>query len=122
MIRGLIHENRPLMRVAIESPLGVQEIVVLLDTGFTGELKLSSQIATELGLEVTHTERVTLANEELVTMKASLTEVALEGIKNKVSTLIDAGLMPIVGIALLRRFGYKKIIFDFSYNTFSLER
>ena len=122
MIKGLIHENRPLIRVTVGSSLGVQEIVGLLDTGFTGELKLSSQTATELGLEVTHTESVALANEETILMRASLAEVVLEDVKNTVSVLIDAGLMPIIGIGLLRSFGYKKINFDFSYNILTLER
>lgn len=122
MIKGIIYENRPLIRIAVSSSLGVQEIMALVDTGFTGELKLSQKIASELGLKVTHAEPVTLANEETITMQASLAEVAMEGIKNTVNVLIDAGLLPIVGLGLLRCFGYKKLNFDFDYNILTLER
>ena len=122
MIKGIIYENRPLIRIAVGSSLGIQEIMALVDTGFTGELKLSQKSASELGLKITHAEPVTLANEETITMQASLAEVALEGVKNTVSVLIDAGLMPIIGIGLLRSFGYKKINFDFDYNILTLER
>ena len=122
MIKGIIYENRPLIRIAVGSSLGIQEIMALVDTGFTGELKLSQKSASELGLKITHAEPVTLANEETITMQASLAEVALEGVKNTVNVLIDAGLLPIVGLGLLRRFGYKKINFDFDYNILTLER
>ena len=89
MIKGLIHENRPFVRITVGSSLGIQEVVALVDTGFTGELKLSTNEAKELGLETTHTESVALANEQEIIMEASLAEVALEGIKNTVSVLID---------------------------------
>ncbi len=39
MIKGIIHNNRQLISLVIGWKLGVQELVTLVDTGFTGELK-----------------------------------------------------------------------------------
>ena len=72
MIKGIVHNNRPLISLIVGWKLGVQEIVALVDTGFTGELKLSPEKATELGLQTTHTETVMLADEKTVNMQASL--------------------------------------------------
>jgi clan AA aspartic protease len=100
--------------------LGVQEIIALVDTGFTGELKISPEKATELGLQTTHTEPVRLADEKTVNMRASLALVSMEGAANVVSVLIAQG-MPIIGVSLLRRFGYMLNI-DFKYNSLFLQK
>ncbi len=59
----------------------------------------------EFGLEITHTEPVFLADKQIVTMSASLAYVAIEGKQHTVSALVSEG-MPIVGVGLLRKFGY----------------
>ena len=105
MIEGIVSNNRPLIGLIVGSKLGVQEIVALVDTGFTGELKMSSEKATELGLQITHTERVMLGDEKTIDMHASLVWVSMEGTANVVNVLIARG-MPIIGVSLLRRFGY----------------
>lgn len=105
MIKGIIHNNRPLIRLTVGWKLGVQEIIALVDTGFTGELKISSEKASELGLQTTHTERVILADENEVYMQGSLAVVSLEGIANVVNVLISKGI-PIIGMNFLRRYGY----------------
>ena len=50
----------------------VQDIIALIDTGFGGELKISPKMVGELGLSMTHTETVLLANQTVITMPASL--------------------------------------------------
>src|SRR3989344_2292176 len=102
MIKGTVHNNRPLIPLIVGWKLGVQEIIALVDTGFTGELKISPEKAVELGLRTTHTEPVTLADEKTINMRASLALVSMEGAVNVVSVLIAQGI-PIIGVSLLRR-------------------
>lgn len=120
MIKGVVHNNRPLISLIVGWSLGVQEIVALVDTGFTGELKISPLLASQLGLQTTHTEPITLADEKTVDMQASLALVSMEGVANVVSVLISQGTS-IVGVGLLRRFGYALNI-DFKYNSLTLQK
>ncbi|MBU2545244.1 hypothetical protein KKC65_02225 [Patescibacteria group bacterium] len=83
MIEGVIHRNRPLASIAVGWRSGVQEIVALIDTGFTGELKLSKEKASELGLILTHTEHIHLADDSKIDMPASLASVSMEGLKTQ---------------------------------------
>lgn len=83
----------------------MQEIVALVDTGFTGELKISPEKVSELGLRITHTQPISLADESKVNMPASLALVLMKGVVNIVSVLISKG-RPIIGVGLLKRFGY----------------
>ncbi len=120
MIRGTIHNNRPFISLIVGWRLGVQETVALVDTGFTGELKISPQKALELGLQITHAEPVTLADEKTVTMPASLALVSMEGVRNVVNVLVSQGTT-IIGVGLLRRFGYA-LNMDVKYNSLILEK
>lgn len=120
MIKGAFDGNRPLISLVVGWQLEVQEMVALIDTGFTGELKLSSVRASKLGLQVTHTELITLANEKSVNMPAGLAVVAMEGAKNTVSVLISEGT-PIIGVGLLKKFGYNLNI-NFKTESIILER
>lgn len=105
MIRGVIHENQPLIPIVVAWKESVQELVALLDTGFTGELKVSPATATELGLKISHAEPVGLADEQVITMPAALAQVAMEGQAETVDVLIGEG-QPVVGVGLLKRFEY----------------
>ena len=120
MIRGVVHNNRPLIPLIMGWKFNVQEIVALVDTGFTGELKISLEKATELGLEITHTERVKLADEKITDMQCSLALVSMEGMTNTVTVLIAPG-EPIIGVSLMKRFKYMLNI-DFRYNSLFLQK
>ena len=120
MITGAFDGNRPLISLIVGWQLEVVEIVALIDTGFTGELKLSPARASKLGLQITHTESVTLADEKSVNMPAGLAQVAMEGITDTVSVLIGEGT-PIIGVGLLRKFGYNLNI-DFKTDSIILKR
>ena len=120
MIHGAIYNNRPLIPLTIARQLKVQDVTALIDTGFTGELKISSKEAKSLGIETTHTELVTLADEKTVDMAAGLAEVSMEGLQIAVEVLISEG-DPIIGVGLLRKFGYILTI-NFPASTVSLKR
>lgn len=120
MIKGIVHNNQPLISLAVGWSLGIQEIVALIDTGFSGELKVSPTLASQLGLETTHAEPVTLADETTVNIPASLAVVSMENTKDIVSVLIAHGI-PIIGVGLLKRFGYALHI-DFKKDALILQK
>ncbi|OGZ72104.1 MAG: hypothetical protein A2908_04400 [Candidatus Staskawiczbacteria bacterium RIFCSPLOWO2_01_FULL_38_12b] len=105
MIHGAIYNSRPLIPLTIGWNSKTQEVTALVDTGFTGELKISLKDAVELGIETTHTELITLADENTVGMFAGLAQVSMEGAQKTMEVLISDG-MPIIGVGLLKKFGY----------------
>lgn len=120
MVRGVVYQNKPLVSLVVGWRQSVQEIVALVDTGFTGELKIPPKKVVELGLEITHTEPVSLANEEIAHWGAALAAVSMEGIEHVVDVLVGRGI-PLVGVGLLKRFGYSLHI-DFPHDTLTLQR
>ncbi len=120
MIHGGIYNNRPLISLSVGWKLKAQEVTALIDTGFTGELKISKKEATELGVETTHTELVTLADESTVGMSAGLAQVSMEDTQKTIEVLISNG-MPIIGVGLLKKFGYILNI-NFPANIVSLKK
>src|SRR5467141_954705 len=120
MLRGIIHSNMPLISVIVAWKAGVQEHVALVDTGFTGELKLSEEKAIELGLDLTHAEPVTLGDNKTVQMPASIALVSMEGIRYVVNVLIAPG-ETIIGVGLLKKFQYILNI-DFKFNVLTLQK
>ena len=105
MIKGEIVGNKPLIPITIGWCFGVQDVLALVDTGFTGELKVSPKQAIFLGLQVTHTEIVTLADNIKQPFPASIAVVSLEGIMKVVNVLIAEG-EPIVGVGLMKNYEY----------------
>ena len=121
MIQGLLRkDNRPGVPRSIGWSLGIQKIVAIVDTGFSGEIKVSPDVANELGLTPTHIQPVLLANEEIAKVPASLAFVVIEGEKEEVGVLVAKG-MPIMGVGLLSRLGFKLTV-DFKARTVFLER
>lgn len=120
MIRGSIIKNRPLMGLTVAWKERSQNLVVLVDTGFTGELKLSEETAQELGLQITHTQQVQLGDGKDVSMASSLALVDLEGVSTVVSVLVSPG-DTMVGVGLFKKFQYVMHL-DFKFNTLLLER
>ena len=104
MLIGQIKDNRPVIFIAVGSGLGtVQNVLVLIDSGFTAELKISEELAEQLGIKTEYIETVSLAVGK-ATIPAGFAHVSLEGQTEKVSVLI--GGRPSIGIGLLRKFGY----------------
>lgn len=120
MIRGIIQNNQPLILITVVWRGSIQKVVALIDTGFTGDLKLPPEQAKELGLRITHTEPVVLANQQIMGMSVALAYVTMENTKNLVEVLIGNG-MPIIGVGLLKRFGYLLNI-NFRFNTLTLKK
>jgi len=121
MISGVLGKaNRPLVPLIVGWNRGIQEIVALIDTGFSGEVKIPSKMVEELGLGITHTEQVLLANGEHAYMRASLAFVAMEGDTKEMNVLISEG-PAVIGGGLLKLFGYKLVV-DYKNDSVALEK
>lgn len=120
MISGKFIGNVPLIRVAVASGYAVRTPLVVLDSGFTGDLQISSKIAEELRLQAAGVISARIANGEIIQAPVALASAAMEGITQSIEVLISEG-MPLVGIGFLTKFGYKAIV-DCKYRTVVLER
>jgi len=96
----------------------VQDQVVLVDTGFTGELKVSTETANNLRLIPTGVEPVTVGHGKNVSMSTALAYVSLNGMAHLVNVLIADGVEA-VGIELLKKFRLKLHV-DTPLNVISL--
>jgi len=120
MVKGLVHKNRPIIKLTIAKGLKAQKVIVLVDTGFTGELKISAKEAMDLEIIPDHLNRVELADGKMARMFAGLAEVSMEDVKNSVEVLISNGI-PTIGVGLLRIFGYNLNI-DFKNDILFLQK
>jgi len=120
MLRGTFVENIPLIKVFVAWGRAVQAPFFILDTGFTGDLQVTPQIANELGLATIGVTSVRLANNQVVNVPVTLAVVDMEGVRNYVHVLI-AKSMPLLGISLLSKFSYRAIV-DCKYKTIVLQK
>lgn len=120
MISGVFLENIPFIRVVVGWGQSVQTPFVVLDTGFTGDLQVTSEIANELGLEVVGVTKAQIANGQILEVPVALALAAMEGATNYIQVLISES-MPLVGISFLSKFGYKAIV-DCKYKTVALDK
>ncbi len=120
MIQGYFDGNTPMVDVVVGSTDIAYVQSVLLDTGFTGDLQITPQLARELGLEVSMTENMMVADGRIVAVPTAFAFVELEGVKKHIRVLISES-MSLVGISLLSRFQYKAVV-DCKYKTVELER
>lgn len=120
MLRGEFIENLPCVRVTIGWGQTVQTVTFVLDTGFTGDLQVSHDIARELNLEIMGVIPTKIADGKIVGMPTGVAIASMEGMNNYVEVLISEGT-PLLGIGFLTKFGYKAII-DCKVKEVSLER
>lgn len=125
MIRGRFLENPqnvPVVELTLAWGIAIIKQFFILDTGFTGDLKISKEKAEELGLDPIGAERISFADNRSTEAPIALAYTAMEDVTNKqaVSVVIDDGA-PLVGIGLLTKFGYKATI-DCKWRTVELEK
>ena len=112
MIRGFFHPTRPnipVIQLAVAWGQSVTYPHFVLDTGFSGDLKVSKEVAQDLGLVPIATEPVSNMNGQIVQAPVALAYAEMEGEKKPVSILILEG-MHLAGIGLYSKFGHKLVI------------
>ena len=120
MIEGYFAGNSPMFNVVVGFGQFAQIPEVLLDTGFTGDLQITPQLAKDLGLEMTGIEKMIVADGSIVSVSTSFAFVELEGVKKYIRVLISESIS-LAGISLLSRFQYKAIV-DCKYKKVILEK
>jgi predicted aspartyl protease len=101
--------NVPVFSLLVSSEDAVTNPLFVLDTGFSGDLKVNPQTAEDLGLEPIASTDITIANGQTVRSKVALAYTSMEGIRNAVSVVIEEGTH-LAGIGLFTKFGYKAIV------------
>lgn len=120
MVEGRFEDNTPLIRIAVGWGQGVQFPFVILDTGFTGDLQVTPQMAKDMNLQVASVTRTTVASGEVRNVPTALAQASMEGMPKLINVLI-ADSDPLIGISFLTKFDYKAIV-DCKNKTVLLER
>lgn len=120
MIEGYFDGNVPMISVIVGFGQTAQIPFVVLDTGFTGDLQVTPQMAKELGLKVAGIEKMKVADGRIIEVSTALAFVEMEGVKKHVQVLISEA-SSLAGISLLSRFQYKAVV-DCRYKTVILEK
>lgn len=105
MVEGSFVQNVPFIPITIAFNHSIQTPYFVLDTGFTGDLQVTKQIAIELGLEVSGVTRSRIANGQIIDVPTANAIASMEGIKRMVQVLISDS-MPLAGINFLTKFGF----------------
>jgi predicted aspartyl protease len=111
MIQGsfLIDENLPAISVAVSFGQTVLYPSFILDTGFSGDLKVDEQTAADLGIVAPGVGYVTNANGERVLAGLAQGYAEMEGKKAPITIIIINGAH-LAGIGLFSVFGYKAVV------------
>ncbi|MFH1252760.1 MAG: hypothetical protein V1664_00280 [Candidatus Uhrbacteria bacterium] len=120
MVSGVFVENTPLIKIIVSWGQSVQAPFFVLDTGFTGDLQVTPQMAKELGLKITGVTKTRITNGQVVEIPVALAIAAMEGAKNYIEVLISESV-PLAGISFLSKFAYRALI-DCKYRRVTLER
>jgi len=120
MVSGVFVENMPFVRIVVGWGQAVQAPFVVLDTGFTGDLQVTPEMAKELSLEVAGVTEARFANGQVAHVPVALALAAMEGETQYVEVLI-ADTLPLAGISFLSKFGYKAVV-DCKHWLVALER
>jgi clan AA aspartic protease len=120
MIQGqFIDSDKPMVPAGVAWNQAVQNPYFILDTGFTGDLVVTPQVAEELGLEISSMMPARTAANKIVTLPTATAIAVMEGVQLYVTVFISEG-WPLLGISFLQKFSYKAII-DCHHKTVALE-
>jgi predicted aspartyl protease len=121
MVTGkFINSNQPIIQAVVGWRQAVQTPYFLLDTGFTGDLQVTPEIARELGLEVSGATKARFADGTLQVVPTASAIANMEGTTNYVQVIISNSI-PLMGISFLEKFQYKAIV-NCKYKTVNLEK
>ena len=103
MITGELDENRPYITVPIRWAGRVQEIPVLIDTGFDGDIRISRKEAEDLKLIFDHSQRFEFADGSKKDVPGSIGYSECNGVINSVNIAILDG-QAMIGMGFLEKF------------------
>jgi predicted aspartyl protease len=110
MVEGnFVDSDKPVVQAVIAWNQSVQTPFFILDTGFTGDLVVTPEVATELGLDVNMIMPTRLPGNRIVNMRAATAIAVMEG-KSLYVTVHVADGWPLLGISFMQKFNYKAIV------------
>ncbi len=109
MITGGFSENIPYIPVDIKWGDAIQSHVVVLDTGFTGDIKVTHEMARDLGLEELGIGSIQTGDGKIVNLPISVAIASMPHAQLFVDVIICESL-PLAGIGFLSKFGYKALV------------
>lgn len=109
MIVGQFVEDLPVIDVNIVWDSAVQTESFILDTGFTGYLQVTYEMARDLNLNPQAVMQTKIADGRVINMPCAVALISMEGINSYMEVMIGNG-DPLAGIKFLSQFGYKAII------------
>jgi|SRR5580704_7231365 predicted aspartyl protease len=111
MVHGsfLADRDLPTIQVAVAFGQTVLFPTFILDTGFSGDIKVDQQTAEELGIIAQGVGYIDNANGERVPAQFSPGYAEMEGKKKPISIVIANG-PHLAGIGLFSLFGYKVVV------------
>lgn len=108
MVTGAFIENIPFVRISVLGKF-LRDPVVVLDTGFTGDVQVTPKIAEELGLEIFGIANARVATGQKMQVYVALAIASMEGDTNPVRVIVSEGL-PLIGISFLTKFNYRAVV------------
>jgi predicted aspartyl protease len=106
VVGNFVESDKPVVQASIAWNQSVQTPHFILDTGFTGDLAVNSQIATELGLEISGVMPARFAGNTVANVPTATAIAAMEGERLYVTVAIIDG-WPLLGISFMEKFKYK---------------
>jgi predicted aspartyl protease len=103
---NFVESDKPVVQASLAWNQAVQTPYFILDTGFTGDLAVNPQIATELGLEISGVTPARFAGNNLANVPTATAIAAMEGEQLYVTVAIIDG-WPLLGISFMEKFKYK---------------
>lgn len=111
MVEGIfIDSDKPTVRTVLAWEQAVQNPYFILDTGFTGDLVVTNDVAKDLGLEISGVTKANLAGNKGLELPTATALAVMEGRSLYVTALIIPEGWPLLGISFMEKFGYKAIV------------
>lgn len=110
MVEGsFVDSDKPMVPAVIAWDRSVQTPFFILDTGFTGDLMVTPEVAKDLGLNVDGVTSAKLAGNKIVNLPTATAIAVMEGQQLYVTVFISEG-WPLLGISFMQKFNYTATI------------
>ena len=121
MVVGVfIDSDKPMVQATIAWNNIIQSPHFVLDTGFTGDLVVTEQLARELGLEVTGVSSMKSVGHAADNYRTATAIAEMEGSQLFVTAYIIPDGWPLLGISFMEKFKYRAEV-DCKNKTVKLE-
>ncbi len=121
MVQGVfVDSDKPTVPVTIAWNEAVQITHFLLDTGFTGDLVITEQMAKDLGLEIMGVSSMKAVGHTAANFPIATAIASMEGNQLLVTAYIIPDGWPLLGISFMEKFNYKAEV-DCKNKTVKLE-